>query len=137
MRLKRLAAIVSFRFTSPAGSTVLTDPWRNDATGLYPKWLLSDFPAIQVDIVLSTHAHFDHDAVERPKGLMVLERLVRQFKFGDVGITGLADIVVGGGNMALNCGEIMLAGKIETNGDGGAYRRPRIANLKPQRRYRA
>lgn len=44
-----------------------------------------------MDIVLSTHAHFDHDAVERPKGLMVLERLVGQFKLGDVEITGLAD----------------------------------------------
>ena len=71
--------------------TVLTDPWRNDLTGLYPRWFLSEFPAIRVDIVLSTHAHFDHDAVERPKGLMVLERLVGQFKLGDIEITGLAD----------------------------------------------
>ena len=51
----------------------------------------TEFPAIRVDIVLSTHAHFDHDAVERPKGLMVLERLVGEFKLGDVEITGLAD----------------------------------------------
>ena len=64
----------AFKLTSPAGLTVLTDPWRNDSTGLYPKWFLSEFPAIRVDIVLSTHAHFDHDAVERPKGLMVLDR---------------------------------------------------------------
>jgi L-ascorbate metabolism protein UlaG (beta-lactamase superfamily) len=81
----------AFKITSPAGLTVLTDPWRNDSTGDYPKWFLTEFPAIRVDIVLSTHAHFDHDAVERPKGLMVLERLVGQFKLGDVEITGLAD----------------------------------------------
>ena len=81
----------AFKVTSPAGLTVLTDPWRNDSTGLYPKWFLSEFPAVRVDIVLSTHAHFDHDAVERPKGLMVLERLVGQFKVGDIEITGLAD----------------------------------------------
>ena len=81
----------AFKITSPAGLTVLTDPWRNDATGDYPRWFLSGFPAIRVDIVLSTHAHFDHDAVERPKGLIVLERLVGQFKLGDVEITGLAD----------------------------------------------
>jgi len=81
----------AFKVTSPAGLTVLTDPWRNDSTGLYPKWFLSEFPAIRVDIVLSTHAHFDHDAVERPKGLMVLERFVGQFKLGDIAITGLAD----------------------------------------------
>jgi L-ascorbate metabolism protein UlaG (beta-lactamase superfamily) len=81
----------AFKVTSPAGLTVLTDPWRNDSTGLYPKWFLSEFPAIRVDIVVSTHAHFDHVAVERPKGLMVLERLVGQFKLGDIEITGLAD----------------------------------------------
>jgi len=81
----------AFKVTSPGGLTVLTDPWRNDSTSLYPKWFLSEFPAIRVDIVLSTHAHFDHDAVERPKGLMVLERLVGQFKLGDIEITGLAD----------------------------------------------
>ena len=57
----------------------------------YPKWFLNEFPALRVDIVLSTHAHFDHDAVERPSGLMVLERLVGQFKLGDIEITGLAD----------------------------------------------
>jgi hypothetical protein len=71
--------------------TKRTDPWRNDPTGVYPKWFLNELPAIRVDIVLSTHAHFDQDGVERPKGLMVLERLVGQFKLGDIEITGLAD----------------------------------------------
>ena len=80
----------AFKITSPAGLTVLTDPWGNDPTG-YPKWFLTDFPAIQVDIVLSTHAHFDHDAVERPNGLVVLERLVGQFRLGDIEVVGLAD----------------------------------------------
>jgi hypothetical protein len=60
----------AFKITSPRGLTVLTDPWRNDPTGIYPKWFVSEFPALRVDIVLSTHAHFDHDAVERPNGLM-------------------------------------------------------------------
>jgi L-ascorbate metabolism protein UlaG (beta-lactamase superfamily) len=81
----------AFKITSPAGLTVLTDPWRNDPTGRYPKWFLNDFPPLRVDIVLSTHAHFDHDAVERPNGLIVLERLVGQFKIGDIEVTGLAD----------------------------------------------
>jgi L-ascorbate metabolism protein UlaG (beta-lactamase superfamily) len=81
----------AFKITSAAALTVLTDPWRNDPTGLYPKWFLNDFPPLRVDIVLSTHAHFDHDAVERPNGLVVLERLVGQFKLGDIEITGLAD----------------------------------------------
>src|SRR5215470_441029 len=54
----------AFKITSPAGLTVLADPWRNDSTGHYPKWFLSNFPALRVDIVLATHAHFDHDAVD-------------------------------------------------------------------------
>lgn len=81
----------AFKITSPAGLTILTDPWRNDSTGLYPQWFLNEFPALRVDIVLSTHAHFDHDAVERPNSLVVLERLVGQFKLGDIEVTGLAD----------------------------------------------
>ena len=81
----------AFKITSPAGLTVLTDPWRNDPTGVYAKWFLTDFPAIRVDIVLSTHAHFDHDAVERPNGLVVLEHLIGQFRIGDLEIVGLAD----------------------------------------------
>jgi L-ascorbate metabolism protein UlaG (beta-lactamase superfamily) len=81
----------AFKITSPAGLTVLTDPWQNDAAGVYPKWFLAEFPAIRVDIVLSTHAHFDHDACRRPNGLMVLERLVGQFRLGDVKVVGLAD----------------------------------------------
>jgi hypothetical protein len=36
----------AFKITSPAGLTVLTDPWRNDSTSLYPKWFLHEFPAI-------------------------------------------------------------------------------------------
>jgi L-ascorbate metabolism protein UlaG (beta-lactamase superfamily) len=81
----------AFKITSPVGLTVLTDPWRNDSTGLYPKWFLNEFPAIRVDIVLSTHAHFDHDAIERPNGLVVLERLAGRFKLGDIEVTGRAD----------------------------------------------
>lgn len=81
----------AFKITSPSGLTVLTDPWRNDSTGSYPKWFLTEFPPIRVDIVLSTHAHFDHDAVDRPQGLVVLQRLAGEFKLGDVRITGLAD----------------------------------------------
>jgi L-ascorbate metabolism protein UlaG (beta-lactamase superfamily) len=53
--------------------------------------ILTEFPSLRVDVVLSTHAHFDHDAVERPNGLVVLERLVGNSKLGDVEVTGLAD----------------------------------------------
>ena len=82
----------AFKITTPVGLTILADPWRNDLTGHYPKWFLNKFPAIHADIVLSTHAHFDHAAVDAPNALMVLERLVGQFKLGDVDIMGLADM---------------------------------------------
>ncbi len=81
----------AFKITSPAGLTVLIDPWRNDPTGSYPKWFLEEFAPLRADMVLSTHAHFDHDAVERPRGLMVLDRLVGQFKLGDIEVIGPAD----------------------------------------------
>jgi len=81
----------AFKISSPDGLTVLTDPWHNDQSGSYSEWFLRDFPALRVDIVLSTHAHFDHDAVGKPNALEVLERLVGQFRLGDVEITGLAD----------------------------------------------
>ena len=81
----------AFEITSPEGLSVLTDPWRNDSSGAFPKWFLREFPPVQVHIVVSTHAHFDHDAVGVPGGLVVLERLVGQFRLGDVEITGLAE----------------------------------------------
>ena len=81
----------AFKVTSPEGITVLVDPWRNDPTGFWGKWFFTDFPEIPVDIAISTHAHFDHDAVNRPHALMVFERPIGEFTLGDVQITGLAD----------------------------------------------
>ncbi|HTW45980.1 MAG TPA: MBL fold metallo-hydrolase [Acidobacteriaceae bacterium] len=81
----------AFKVTSPEGITVLVDPWRNDPTGFWGKWFFTEFPQIPVDIVVSTHAHFDHDAVNRPHALMVFERPIGKFQLGDVEITGLAD----------------------------------------------
>jgi len=81
----------AFKVTSPEGLTVLFDPWRNDPTGFWGKWFFTDFPEIPVDIAISTHAHFDHDAVHRPHARMVFERPIGEFALGDVEITGLAD----------------------------------------------
>ena len=82
---------MAFKFTSPEGTTVLVDPWRNDPSGAWGKWLPHEFPEIPVDIVVSTHAHFDHDAVHRPHALMVFERLIGEFHLADVAISGLAE----------------------------------------------
>ena len=82
---------MAFRYTSPRGTTMIVDPWRNDPSGYWGVWFPKKFPEVPVDIVLSTHAHFDHDAVYRPHARMVLERLGGKFSLGDVKITGLAD----------------------------------------------
>lgn len=81
----------AFKMTSPAGMTLLFDPWRNDPSGAWGLWFPNEFPEIEVDAILSTHAHFDHDATERPNGQMILDRIVGTYRFSDVKITGLAD----------------------------------------------
>ncbi len=82
---------MAFKITSPEGLTVMIDPWRNDPSGAWGLWFPKEFPETPVDIVLSTHAHFDHDAVYRPHAIMVLERMAGEFKLGDVKITGVAE----------------------------------------------
>jgi len=81
----------AFKITSPQGVTILFDPWRNDLTGFWGKWYFGEFPQIPVDVVISTHAHFDHYAIHQPHAAMVLERPVGEFQLGDLKIIGLAD----------------------------------------------
>ena len=66
---------MAFKITSPDGIRIMVDPWRNDPSGAWGLWFPKEFPAVPVDIVLSTHAHFDHDAVYRVHATMVLERM--------------------------------------------------------------
>lgn len=81
----------AFRLTSPEGNTVLVDPWRDDPSGAWGKWYKQEFPEIVVDITLSTHSHFDHDAIYRPHSTMVLDRMVGTLDFSDIRIIGVAD----------------------------------------------
>ncbi len=77
------------RIISPSGLSILIDPWRNDPA--WGWWFPTDFPEVTVDIALSTHAHFDHDALHIPQALITMERMVGVYQLGDVRITGLAD----------------------------------------------
>lgn len=79
----------SVRVTSPQGISVLIDPWRNDEA--WGWWFPESFPEVEVDIAISTHAHFDHDALHIPKALITMERMIGTYSLGDVKITGLAD----------------------------------------------
>ena len=81
----------ALKLTSPGGATVLFDPWRNDPSGAWGLWFKHDFPETLVDITMSTHTHFDHDAIFRPASTMVLDRMVGHFRFADLSITGFAD----------------------------------------------
>ena len=81
----------AFKLTSPAGVTVMFDPWRNDPSGAWGLWYPKEFPKTVVDIGMSTHAHFDHDALERVDATMILDRMVGSWEFSDVKIHGIAD----------------------------------------------
>ena len=80
----------AFQITSPMGIKIMIDPWRNLPTRRWD-WYFYDFPRTEVDIGVSTHAHFDHDALHRLDANVLLDRLIGTYRFGDVEITGIAD----------------------------------------------
>ncbi|MFK7942747.1 MAG: MBL fold metallo-hydrolase [Paracoccaceae bacterium] len=80
----------AFRVTTPSGMTVMIDPWRNLPSGKWD-WYFHDFPETSVDIGVSTHAHFDHDALHLLDASVLLDRLIGTYNFADVTITGIAD----------------------------------------------
>lgn len=81
----------AFQITSPSGIKIMLDPWRNDPSGAWGLWYRLDFPKAEVDIGLSSHAHFDHDAIGALEANMILDRMAGSFMLGDVKITGIAD----------------------------------------------
>ncbi|WP_298031644.1 hypothetical protein [uncultured Desulfovibrio sp.] len=50
--------------------SVLIDPWRDGPD--WDWWFPADFPEVEVDIAISMHAHFDHDALHIPKALITM-----------------------------------------------------------------
>ena len=80
----------AFKITSPSGITVMIDPWRNHPSRKWD-WYFDDFPLTEVDIGISSHAHFDHDALHLLDAHVLLDRLIGIYTFGDLKITGIAD----------------------------------------------
>ncbi len=56
----------AFTISSTRGVSVMIDPWRNHPS-LAWDWYFKDFPLTAVDVGISTHAHFDHNALQRPQ----------------------------------------------------------------------
>lgn len=79
----------AFVWQTAAGVRVLTDPYRN-IQGRY--WFYRQFPRVESDLALVTHAHFDHDAVTAlPEETSVI-RMPGEFTYRDVAIRGIRDI---------------------------------------------
>jgi len=81
----------AMKITSPGGASIMFDPWRDDPSGAWGLWFKQKFAETPVDITMSTHTHFDHDAIDRPISTMVLDRMVGNFEFADLKIKGFAD----------------------------------------------
>ena len=79
----------AFRWETPGGVTAVADPYRNQADRY---WFTRLFPHVRCDLGLITHAHFDHDAVERlPEAASIL-RMPGEFSTGDLRIRGVQDL---------------------------------------------
>jgi L-ascorbate metabolism protein UlaG (beta-lactamase superfamily) len=78
----------AFLWQSPQGVRVLSDPYRNRHDRY---WFTRQFPAVDSDLALITHAHFDHDAAPTlPEATSVL-RLPGELRYRDVSIRGILD----------------------------------------------
>lgn len=87
----------AFRWETAGGVSAVADPYRN-AAGRY--WFTRLFPEVRCDLGLITHAHFDHDAVDRlPEAASVL-RMPGKFSAGDLRIRGVGDFHSGAARLA-------------------------------------
>jgi len=69
----------------------MIDPWQNDDSGFWGTWYHRIFPKTYADIAISTHDHFDHNALDRVLAPMKLDRMVGRYEFGDVIIEGISE----------------------------------------------
>ena len=78
----------AFLWETAQGARVLADPYRNKR-GFY--WFNRQFPLVACDLALVTHAHFDHDAVDRLPETTSVMRTPGDFQFQDISISGVLD----------------------------------------------
>ena len=91
----------AFQWTTPQGARVLIDPYRpmdphhDDEERKWfsemGKWFVKAFPLVETDLVLITHSHFDHAAVNRLLGLPTIIRTPCYLQYKDVTVQGFKD----------------------------------------------
>ncbi len=71
------------------GTTILFDPYRNEE----PRWHWFDrpFPALEVDYLVITHPHFDHDNVDAIEGTPTIIRHPIKLAHPEFELSGLLD----------------------------------------------
>jgi L-ascorbate metabolism protein UlaG (beta-lactamase superfamily) len=78
----------AFLWQTPQGVRVLVDPYRNRHDRY---WFTRQFPPVECDMALITHAHFDHDATPSlPESTSIL-RMPGDFHYRDLHIRGILD----------------------------------------------
>ena len=87
----------AFRWETPGGVTVMSDPYRNQA-GRY--WFSRLFPEVHCDLGLISHAHFDHDAADRLPELASVLRTPGEFATGDLRTLGVRDLHSGASRLS-------------------------------------
>lgn len=87
----------AFLWTTSSGARILIDPYGDPySSRLFPsygtpagsRWFLEPFPPTECDVVLVTHPHFDHDAIERVNGAPTIVRDPLELQGDDFRIRG-------------------------------------------------
>ena len=83
----------AFRWIAPDGTRVVIDPYQ-DPDGR-PAWFERAFPNIEADLVVSTHDHFDHNAVERVLGSPAVLTGPGEFETPGIRVTAVPEVHAG------------------------------------------
>ena len=76
--------------SSPGRVRVVIDPYQNKRGA--PRWFTKRFPALKANIVVSTHDHFDHNAIKRVGGLPAVLKNRGGVKLNDVEVRMIPEI---------------------------------------------
>ncbi len=82
----------AFLWSTAHGVRALIDPYGNSAE---IHWFLRPFPQMEVDVVMSTHRHFDHDATGSVAGRPTVLRGAGKFALADLSVEGVAELHAG------------------------------------------